>query len=345
MARGAAWRRVDDAGQTGGARTRDVRQTRALNGGRAATRSPRRASSNAPRSTWWSGSIRSARSRAWRFARARYGKRLRRPRTRTRRHSRKRTSRSAVPSGRCPVHLRCRLVRARIRRCARARLGSARSRRDDRAEQAVQGSRLGLASRGSRCCATTSGGHAPKLAALRRLTVKEEVVDDARAAVRAARASRGSTAARIFVLGHSLGGMLIRGSPTAIRRSPGRRHGGHGRPLDDAILEQTRYLAMADGAVSPEEQAQIDAVAKTAAACRRLVAGRRGGRQRVLGARRRVLARLARLRSAQRGAEPEARCSSFKANATTRSRWKTQALEERAGGDTDTSTFRSLPGS
>ena len=40
---------------------------------------------------------------------------------------------------------------------------------------------------------------------------------------------------------------------------------GAARPLEDAILEQTRYIAVADGAISPEEQAQIDDAARLSA--------------------------------------------------------------------------------
>src|ERR1041385_1390797 len=48
-----------------------------------------------------------------------------------------------------------------------------------------------------------------KLVALPNLTAKEEVVDDALAAVEVLRKTEGIDAKRIFVLGHSLGGMLV----------------------------------------------------------------------------------------------------------------------------------------
>ena len=50
--------------------------------------------------------------------------------------------------------------------------------------------------------------HGSRVAGLRDFTVKEEVTDDALAAVKKMRETRGVRAGRVFVLGHSLGGML-----------------------------------------------------------------------------------------------------------------------------------------
>ena len=91
------------------------------------------------------------------------------------------------------------------------------------------------------------------------LTVKEETVDDALEAVKTARSRANIDPARIFVLGHSLGGMLI----PRIAARDARLAGvivmaGAARPLEQAIVEQLRYLAQADGAISPAEQQAID---------------------------------------------------------------------------------------
>jgi hypothetical protein len=51
---------------------------------------------------------------------------------------------------------------------------------------------------------------------------------------------------------------------------------GAARPIEEAIVEQTKYLAMADGTISPEEQAGIDTAAKNAAAIRALTPGATG---------------------------------------------------------------------
>ncbi|MGE5487459.1 MAG: alpha/beta fold hydrolase [bacterium] len=85
--------------------------------------------------------------------------------------------------------------------------------------------------------------HAAKYAALKDATVKEETVDDAVAAAALLRERPEVNAARIFVLGHSLGGYLA----PRIGRSDPKLAGmiilaGNTRPLEDLIAEQTAYL-------------------------------------------------------------------------------------------------------
>ena len=85
------------------------------------------------------------------------------------------------------------------------------------------------------------------------LTVKEETVDDALAAVCTLRAAKNIDAKRIFVLGHSLGGMLI----PRIARGDESLAGfivfaGTSRPFEDVLLEQIDYvLSLEEG---PTEQ-------------------------------------------------------------------------------------------
>ena len=113
--------------------------------------------------------------------------------------------------------------------------------------------------------------HGPRMAALKNITVREEVVDDVLAAVAAARANPKIDPKRLFVLGHSLGGMLIPRIGSADPALAGLIvMAGPARPLEDAIVEQTKYLAMADGTISPDEQKQIDEMTKLQADVRAL---------------------------------------------------------------------------
>jgi fermentation-respiration switch protein FrsA (DUF1100 family) len=99
-----------------------------------------------------------------------------------------------------------------------------------------------------------------KMAAIQdTLTVKEETVDDALAAVDLLRKTAGIDPQRIFVLGHSLGGMLLPRIGTADGKIAGLISlAGLTRPLEDAILEQVTYIANLDGGISEEEQTELD---------------------------------------------------------------------------------------
>jgi len=91
------------------------------------------------------------------------------------------------------------------------------------------------------------------------LTVKEETVDDALAAVALLRQQQKIDPQRIFVLGHSLGGMLLPKIATADAKIAGLiALAGLTRPLEDAILEQVTYIANLDGEILEEEQAELD---------------------------------------------------------------------------------------
>lgn len=129
---------------------------------------------------------------------------------------------------------------------------------------------IGLASRGIAVLRydKRTKVYADKLrGALANFTVKEETIDDALEAVKTARSQPKIDPARIFVLGHSLGGTLI---PRIAANDP-RLAGvivmaGLVRPLDQMMLEQVRYLAMADGVISPAEQKVIDEASANVAA-------------------------------------------------------------------------------
>jgi fermentation-respiration switch protein FrsA (DUF1100 family) len=92
-----------------------------------------------------------------------------------------------------------------------------------------------------------------------KITVWEETIDDAAAAVELLLQKEGIDAGNVFVLGHSLGGTLI---PRIAAISPQARGfvilAGAARPFEDLLLEQTEYIASLDGAITPDEQVMLD---------------------------------------------------------------------------------------
>jgi dienelactone hydrolase len=126
----------------------------------------------------------------------------------------------------------------------------------------------GLASRGVAVLRyeKRSKQYGAKLVALPNLTAKEEVVDDALAAVELLRKTEGIDAKKIFVLGHSLGGMFLpRIGRLDLNIAGLISLAGATRALEDVIPAQLVYLFSLDGTVSPEEQTQIDQVKEQAA--------------------------------------------------------------------------------
>jgi dienelactone hydrolase len=103
------------------------------------------------------------------------------------------------------------------------------------------------------------------------MTVKEETIDDVLAAVTWLRSRQGIDPSRVFVLGHSLGGML---APRIAAASADARGfivmAGAVRSLEQSLVDQTRYLIEADGQVAPVEKQQLDEMEKIAAAVRAL---------------------------------------------------------------------------
>lgn len=102
--------------------------------------------------------------------------------------------------------------------------------------------------------------HGAKMAGLK-LTVKEETIDDALAAASLLRSTKGIDPKRVFVLGHSLGGML---APRIAKADPKIAGliilAGTTRPLPDVMIEQFDYLANLDGKVTEDEKKQLDSV-------------------------------------------------------------------------------------
>ena len=101
--------------------------------------------------------------------------------------------------------------------------------------------------------------HRAKVSKLNPFTLKGETIDDALAAVALLRKEAGIDAARIFVLGHSLGG-------TAAPRIGAADSGiaglimlaGAVRSLEQSIVDQMQYLADADGVISDAEKRALD---------------------------------------------------------------------------------------
>lgn len=103
-------------------------------------------------------------------------------------------------------------------------------------------------------------------------TIKEEVVDDAIEAVNFLRqyAQTNQNLASlnpqsIYVLGHSLGGLIIPRIGARDSQLAGLiALAAPTRPLEDLFLEQTIYLVNLDGTVTPEEQQLIDGIRQQA---------------------------------------------------------------------------------
>jgi len=93
------------------------------------------------------------------------------------------------------------------------------------------------------------------------LTVEEETIDDALAAVNLLYEIEGIDNQNIFVLGHSLGGMLA----PRIASQDSRLAGliilaGATRRFEDLVLEQTMYLASLDGEIDKNEEERIEEI-------------------------------------------------------------------------------------
>ena len=93
------------------------------------------------------------------------------------------------------------------------------------------------------------------------VTVKEETIDDALSAAKMLQETDGVDASKIFVLGHSLGGMLIPRLADLDQKIAGFIIlAGTSRPLEDIILEQMHYIYSVDGKISEDERKKLDEV-------------------------------------------------------------------------------------
>lgn len=93
------------------------------------------------------------------------------------------------------------------------------------------------------------------------ITVKEEVIDDALAAVELLRRTDGIDPKRVFVLGHSLGGMIAPRIGKADEKIAGLIVlAGPARPLEDVLLEQLTYLASIQGPTTADTRKEIEKI-------------------------------------------------------------------------------------
>jgi dienelactone hydrolase len=119
--------------------------------------------------------------------------------------------------------------------------------------------------------------HGAQLAGVKDFTVRQETVDDALAAAELLRHTAGIDPKRVFVLGHSLGGMLI---PRIGARDPQLAGlivmAGAAKPLEDIILEQVAYLDAADGTVSDAEKSRFESLKTEVARVKALKPGETG---------------------------------------------------------------------
>ncbi|MEZ4598476.1 MAG: alpha/beta fold hydrolase [Syntrophotaleaceae bacterium] len=116
------------------------------------------------------------------------------------------------------------------------------------------------------------------------ITVQEETVADALEAVALLTKDKALKADRIFVLGHSLGGMLI----PRIGKQESAIAGfvimaGNARPLEDLFLDQTLYQASLAPELTPEAKLHIDQVKQQVAAIKNVHATNFSG-SKMLGA-------------------------------------------------------------
>jgi dienelactone hydrolase len=108
--------------------------------------------------------------------------------------------------------------------------------------------------------------HADALAKVKDLTVKEEVLDDALAAVDLLRKTPGIDPKKVFVLGHSLGGMA---APRLAQLDPGLAGlivlAGAARPIEEVLVEQLEYVLSLEKNLSEQEKAKVEKIKKEAA--------------------------------------------------------------------------------
>lgn len=103
--------------------------------------------------------------------------------------------------------------------------------------------------------------HGRKFAAIKNFTVNEESVEDALLAAELLRQTPNIDAKKIFVLGHSLGGMIIPRIGERDKNIAGLIvFAGTARPPEDVVVEQYNYLASLAGTPNEKTQEQLDAL-------------------------------------------------------------------------------------
>jgi dienelactone hydrolase len=126
----------------------------------------------------------------------------------------------------------------------------------------------------------------PKLEAT--MTVKDETIDDALAAAVLLQNTGKVDKARVFILGHSLGGFLmprIAKAAESLDVAGFISMAGLTRPLDDTILRQMNYLyGLAGGAVSEEDKKKLEDIKAAVAKIKSLTDADKASTTKLLGA-------------------------------------------------------------
>ncbi len=128
--------------------------------------------------------------------------------------------------------------------------------------------------------------HAAELASIAsQITLREETTDDALSAVRLLRGTSGIDPKRIFILGHSLGGLA---APRIGQADPTIAGlvilAGSTRPLEDLVVEQMRYLLSLNPNPSAQDQARLSEVEALMAKVRKLTAADAASSELLFGA-------------------------------------------------------------
>ncbi len=116
-------------------------------------------------------------------------------------------------------------------------------------------------------------------------TVDDETVADAISATELLRRTPGIDPKKVFILGHSLGGMLV----PRIALSDGNAAGfiilaGLTRPVEETILEQTKYVLALQGALTEEGKKRLEELEKVIARIKSLTEADRNSTEVILGA-------------------------------------------------------------
>lgn len=119
-----------------------------------------------------------------------------------------------------------------------------------------------------------------------KFTVKEETIDDALAAVGLLRRIEGIDEQKIFVLGHSLGGMLAPRIGMHNSKIAGLIiMAGTTRPLEEVMLEQVNYIISIDGKVTDNEKTRLEEIERAIEKVKQLKeSGSYSNREYLLGA-------------------------------------------------------------
>ena len=102
-----------------------------------------------------------------------------------------------------------------------------------------------------------------EMSILTNITVKEEVINDALLAVEILKNNQHVDPNKIFIIGHSLGGMLAPRIASLDNEIKGIVIlAGPTRGIEDLLINQTRYIANIDGIIDENESYQIDLIEK-----------------------------------------------------------------------------------